>query len=504
MKIVLLPLDDRPCNLYFPKILPYGRDKVSIAPSQVMGNQKRSADISGVQKWLFDECKDADYLIMALDTLIYGGLIPSRLHHKSKEELINNLDFVKKIREAYPSLKIFAFLTIMRTPNSNFDSEEPLYWKRHGKRIFRLGQLIHKEKMNIITDEEKKELKELKNIIPYKTVRDYRDRRKVNLEVLHHAYDLYRENYFDYFYIPQDDSNPYGFTRLDQMEIIEYINKCKKPVKIFPGADEVGLVMVARAINEFYNRHPKVYVYYASCKGPFVVPSFEDRMIDSTINDQILSIGGIRVNSLSECDFVLAINIGGDMLYFPNEEERIIPYDIERNLADFINYIKYVKSLGKVIGVCDVAIPTGSDFELVNLLRKEGLMLKIDGYASWNTASNTIGTVLSELSCYTNSHSYKKNLKFLIHRYYDDLGYCSFTRTWTDINAALARGYSEARLDGKRGKITRMCKAKLLSYMKEEYTEVSKYVEDITVTSPWNRSFEMQFTIKYNEKMMKK
>ena len=41
------------------------------------------------------------------------------------------------------------------------------------------------------------------------------------MKVLRHAYDMYVDGVFDYFYIPQDDSSPFGFTRIDQMEIKE-------------------------------------------------------------------------------------------------------------------------------------------------------------------------------------------------------------------------------------------------------------------------------------------
>ena len=503
MKIVLIPLDDRPCNLYFPKILPYGKNKLVVTPKSIMGNMKRKANINNLKMWITRECMNANYLVLSLDTLVYGGLIPSRLHHKEVTELINNLEFVKEIKNQYPDLKIYAFITIMRTPNSNYDSEEPTYYKKYGKMLFRLGQLIHKEKINQMSEKEILEFIHLKKKIPASVVDDYIGRKRINLQVVKAAYNLYLNKYFDYFYIPQDDSNPYGFTRLDQMEMKKYMKEHHMLVPNFPGADEVGMVLLARTLNDYYQVVPKVYVEYASVKGPYVIPSFEDRMVDITINEQIMAIGGVRVYSLKEADLVLAVNIGGEMLYFPKEEERIIPYDIERNLASFIHFIKYAKDVHKLVGVADIAIPTGADLELVQLLNKEKMLLSVDAYASWNTASNTIGNVLSELSLFNVSKDKKQNLKFLIHRYYDDVGYCSYARTWTDINAALALGYNEGELDSKKGIVTNMTKQELSRYMKEVFPSISKYVLDLDVYSPWNRTFEMQFTLKYNEKLIK-
>ena len=494
MKILLVPLDDRPCNLYFPKILPYSNQEVLITPKTIMGNKKKSAKIDKLKIWIKNNLSDCDYLVISLDTLIYGGLIPSRIHHTPLEELIFNLDFIKEIKTINPKLKVFAYLTIMRTPNSNFNGEEPTYYAKYGKQIFRLGQLLNKQELNIINEAESNELITLNKQIPSKVINDYIDRRKVNMQVLHHAYDLYVDGVFDYFYIPQDDSSPLGFTRIDQLEIKSYM---KKDILLFPGADEVGMVMIARAINDYYKVSPKVYVHYASSMGAYVIPSFEDRMIDLTINCQIASIGGIRVESLKDADLVLAVNIGSQMLYFPTKEERIIPYDINRNLAEFISFINYAKSLGKLVGVADVADPVYSDLELVNLLYKHNLLLEIDGYAGWNTASNTVGTVLAETSILNITKNKKANKKFLIHRYFDDVGYCSYARTWTDINAALARGYHEGKLDGKNGTCVAMAKEELMHHMSKTYPDIAKYVKDVKVSSPWNRTFEMQFDIKY-------
>ena len=98
MKILLVPLDDRPCNLYFPKILPYSNQEVLITPKSIMGNKKKSAKIDKLKIWIKTNLSDCDYLVISLDTLIYGGLIPSRIHHTPLEELIFNLDFVKEIK----------------------------------------------------------------------------------------------------------------------------------------------------------------------------------------------------------------------------------------------------------------------------------------------------------------------------------------------------------------------------------------------------------------------
>lgn len=495
-----LALDDRPCNYNFPSYLPKGQYNLINLDVSSMGNIKSPANFAKLDEFLLSNAKDMDYLVISLDTLIYGGLIPSRLHHLDAETLIKRLNVLKKIRGEYPNLKIFAFSTIMRCPNTNFDSEEPEYFATYGKKIFSYGRLTHLHKINPENEEINQELAVISKEIPTEVIEDFTSRRKVNLEVLKYVIDLYKEKYFDFFIIPQDDSAPYGFTSMDQAQVRTYLKEkgLLNDVLIYPGADEVGMNLIARCYADYKKIKPNIYTYFTSCKGPFVIPCYEDRIIDSTLSSQIIVSGANRVYSLSEADIVLCINIGGNMLPMDaSPVDRVIPYDIERNLPELMKYIRYAKSLGKIVSIADVAYPSGSDLELIKLLQKENLLLEIDNYASWNTSSNTIGTCTAASVLYFFGKDKKSNLEFLIHRYYDDLGYCTYARTWCDINAALARGYCEAVLDGVKGTCTEMTKKELMRYMLENYPEVAKYVTNVDVSSPWNRSFEMDFKITY-------
>lgn len=500
VNIGYIALDDRPCNFNFPNYLPKGDYNLINLDVSIMGNIKRPAEREKIDAFLLENATKMDYLVLSIDTLIYGGLIPSRLHHDTVEELAKRLDVIKEIRKINPKLKIYAFATIMRCPNTNFDSEEPNYFANYGKKLFEYGRLTHLHKIHPNDKEVEESLKKITKEIPEEVIIDFTNRRKVNLSVLKTVISKYKENYFDFFIIPQDDSAPYGFTSMDQNEIRTYLkeNNLISDVLIYPGADEVGMNLIARCFADYKKKKPNIYVYYSSCKGPFVIPCYEDRIIDATIANQIIVSGSQRVLSLPEADILLCINIGGNMLPMDADPSaRVIPYDIERNLAELLNYINYAKSLGKVVSLADVSYPSGSDMELINLLHNNNMMLTVDNYASWNTSSNTIGTCTAASVLYFLGQDKKSNLEFLIHRYVDDLGYCTYARTWCDINAALARGYCEAELDGVKGTCTLMTKNELLRYLKENYPEVEAHIKDIEVSSPWNRSFEMDFKIEY-------
>ena len=110
-KIVYLPLDERPCNYDFPYFALEHSDSVSIIrpPMGLMGKKKTPADSDALADFIVHECRDADYLILALDTLLYGGIIPSRLHRLDTELLKERLGALRKIRLANPKVRISAF-----------------------------------------------------------------------------------------------------------------------------------------------------------------------------------------------------------------------------------------------------------------------------------------------------------------------------------------------------------------------------------------------------------
>ena len=117
LSVAYLPLDERPCNYCFAQRIAKGSPVRFIKPTpDVLGEKKKPADFSKVEKFLSDSAAKAQYLILSLDMLLYGGIVPSRLHNLSEEQLTKRLDVLNKIKCINPSLKIYAFALIMRCP----------------------------------------------------------------------------------------------------------------------------------------------------------------------------------------------------------------------------------------------------------------------------------------------------------------------------------------------------------------------------------------------------
>ena len=220
-KIVYLPLDERPCNAKFAGMaLENNPDYQFVSPSMdLLGDKKTPADFAGVKKFLETECKNAYALVIAMDMLLYGGIVPSRLHHCSEETLLNRLSVLSALKNENPGLKIYAFSLIMRCPFYSSSEEEPDYYEYCGEEIFLRGQAVHKYADGLIDEAEyTKTVQALDAKIGSDVLADFLGRRKTNLALLCSTLSMVGKE-INKFVIPQDDSSPYGYTEIDQKTV---------------------------------------------------------------------------------------------------------------------------------------------------------------------------------------------------------------------------------------------------------------------------------------------
>ena len=126
-KIVHIALDERPCNYDFPANIFEGKEFIiKRVPFEYMGLKKKPGNIEKIQDFFYKECKDAYATIVSIDTLLYGGIVPSRLHYFTIDEVSERLNVLKKVKKENPSIKIYAYNLVMRCPHYDDDDEEPI------------------------------------------------------------------------------------------------------------------------------------------------------------------------------------------------------------------------------------------------------------------------------------------------------------------------------------------------------------------------------------------
>lgn len=495
-KILYIPLDERPCNYRFPAALAKGTDMTLIEPPlELMGLKKKPGDVDLLWGWLLEQAANADGAILSLDTLVYGGIIPSRLHHLSLAECEQRLNKLRRLKQINPSLKVFAFSLIMRCPQYSSSDEEPDYYGEWGREIFRLGYIRHRKELGAATEEELRELQKIEATLPQEILQDYLDRRRTNLEVNKLALQLVKVKSIDFMIVPQDDSAPYGWTAVDQQQVREQMTKLdlELDVYMYPGADEVGCTLLARMINEFKGRKPLVHVHYSSVRAPFVTPLYEDRFLFESVKYHIIAAGALPTTSFAEADLVLCVNApGADMMEANSQQNAHAGYQVQRNVVELVEVADYaVHRLKKPCVVADVAFANGADLGLFKLLRAKKLLFRLAGYAAWNTSSNTLGTCLAQGLIYLVYGDTAAHRDFLSLRFVEDAGYCAHVRALVSRQYLPALGCNYFAVDGPRGEVAGIVKKELGKFIEQhiDYDDYRVFIDDCYM--PWSRMFEV-------------
>ncbi|NET38819.1 MAG: DUF4127 family protein [Cyanothece sp. SIO1E1] len=400
MKILYIPLDERPCNFYYPQMIANLQNQLTLVlpPRELLGNKKQAANVDSLWRWIDQQIADCQLAIFSIEMLVYGGLLPSRLHTHNIETLIERLHRIHHLKTTRPQLIIFASNLIMRSPAYNSSEEEPDYYAAFGESIFNWGWLKDKSNRVGLTPPEEDQLTQIDQALPPTYLNDYQLRREKNLAINQAVIDLVQRGIISFLSIPQDDCAPYGFTAIDQKQVVGKIAEMRlqRQVHLYPGADEVGCTLLARAYAQLTQKRKKLYLLYSSVNSEQIVPRYEDRPLGESIKSHILAVGAQMVATPEAADCILAVNTAGHIMQEAWDQAiQDLTYTSHRNLRFFVAEIEQFLTAGYQVAIADVAFTNGGETELVQLLDDTALWEQTLAYAGWNTSCNTIGTVLA-------------------------------------------------------------------------------------------------------------
>lgn len=494
MKLVYIPLDERPCNYHFAKRIAQGSPiDVKTPPREILGYKKTPANIDALEKFLLDSAADADAFVLSLDMLLYGGILPSRLHHLSEEALTARLSLIEKLKAINPEAKIYAFALIMRCPKYSSSDEEPDYYEHCGEQIFRTGQIKHKQELGMIDPEEAEKLLTEYAAVTRDHLSDFEHRRKVNRAMLIKIIKMLGKS-IDFLVIPQDDSAEFGYTSMDREAIKKVIREGLEEVAMYPGADEVGMTLLARAACEHMGVSPKIECIYVHPNNPNVVPLYEDRPLGKTLPHQIVSAGGVQVAEGETSDIRLYLNYPA---FEPREvfEEPSQGY-AERDLPLFCNKIAASVAEGKVTALADGAYCNGGDRELLQMLSDKIPLFELSAYAGWNTSSNTLGTVICQAIFVLLFGDGLYHKRFLAERICEDVGYCGYVRSYVTRDLLPSLGYDYFNAGEEEGRVAHLVREEIEKFINEAFPDIWKKYRISVCRMPWRRMFEVDLSLR--------
>ena len=542
-KIAILPLDDRPVNYDYPRMLAaIAGVQVELPPRDWLGNPWRASQHEKLIEWLRQTAPTADALIVAADTLAYGGLIPSRSNSDPFEQASGRLEILTELKSANPARPIYASSVIQRVCRNNSSEEEKAYWAEYGSRMFRLSTLEHKAALQEASTQEIIERDQLKQEIPADIYADYASIRARNHKINRLMLDFVKKGLLDYLLLPQDDTADYGWNIAEARSLQMLIRRegLTEHAITYPGADEIGCLLLARFVCDQAGFTPKIYPRFSSSSSAALITEYEDRPMLELIKAHLAPLGGSLADAPDEADFWLFVNAPalkqgvGELQWaaqFTWEEllQKVSPIQKEyaenlfsdgyfqatrremqsprRSPEEFCRAVLAAIKMGKNVAIADVAFVNGSDLILGMQLFQHPEIALLTGYAGWNTAGNTLGTVIAQTVIYLAaqkrdlSHEQKQaQLEFLFLRFLDDYCYQALERSVCMLEDLPVHSLlpTEERLpDGAialdiESKVCRRLEkqARLLEKLFKESGQL-KAVHISDVYLPWQRLFEI-------------
>lgn len=497
-KILFVPHDNRPISdKQTAEVVEKLGYKVVVPPEEILGSRDDLGHPEQLWEWLETTAntkvknEEIQAAVISSDAMLYGSLVGSRKHGYSQQEVIGRAEKFHQFRKKHPKLPIYAFSSIMRTPRSAEASGymEPDYYRSYGSDIFRYTALKDKEEMSGLSTREKKEVDFLQQLIPQKALGDWIGRRKKNLAANQYLIDLAERNVFDYLLLGRDDNAPYSQTHMENRHLTAYGKHLPRlRFQSMAGIDEAGMLLLTRAVNDLTKEIPSVFVRYNWGEGEFTVPLYSDEKLDVSVEGAITVAGGMQVDTPEEADVVLAVNTNpsgrtGEAAMRANDGT---PREGTRYFVDIVE--EYLAK-GYPVAVADVAYANGSDNALMEELRKRNLLFRLQAYAGWNTATNSMGFVIGA-GILAGKMDRKSMDDLLLTRYLDDWAYQANVRNIIARQLTWLRGDGVyGRLDSKREHVSERASRMLYRFVEDNLPPLDT-LEEVEVLFPWNRMFE--------------
>ncbi|WP_081936409.1 DUF4127 family protein [Veillonella montpellierensis] len=492
--ILYVPQDDRPVSLKYTVETAEGAGYDVITPPMYLisgKNYKGQAD--KIWDWVEENAHRADVMVLSTDTLIYGGLVDSRKHNLPLSTLTKRVNRIESLKKEYPKIPFYGFGTVMRSPRASGGGVEPAYYGDYGPAIFRIAALQDKMDDSRLSDDEMAELMNLQTYVPIEYLQDWFNRRAENMKVNKSLIDLTRNHTFTYFALGHDDTSSLSQSALEGRYLAAYSkNISSSEYGSFPGADQLGLLLIARARVDKLQLHPTFEVIYPLGGAGDTIPHYEDQTVAKTIAEHVTAVGGTMITT-GKPDVLLAVNTPLTKSTGESEAFENFPM-ISKSTNSFLDHIETAIHNGVQTNVIDIAYSNGSDNTLVFGLYQRDLLYRVGSYNGWNTASNSIGYAIAQSILATAMPVHNHN-KMLTQQYLDNWAYQA------NIRKDVYRMQDTIRLDNVR--YTGELNSKLENYMNERVQDFAeKYLSldprTVSARFPWGRLFETEISV-YDE-----
>ncbi|SFT90153.1 Protein of unknown function [Selenomonas sp. GACV-9] len=437
-KILFVPQDNRPtsCEQTADVARKLGYE-VIMPDKELLGGLQQKGKPEQLWQWTQTQAEQADIAVIASDSLLYGGLVASRKHDIPEPVLRQRAAQLSELQQENPRLKLYVFASLMRTPRSGEASggEDPDYYIDYGEQIFRYTALMDKAEISGLSAEEADEVMQLESELPAWALSDWMARRQHNVDSTKVLIDEVRKGAIEYLLVGKDDNASLSQTHRESRWLQTYGRDIQpEHFQLVAGIDELGLLLMSRAVNAWEHTVPKVAIRYNEGFGGRTIPTYSDERVEATLQTDLQIAGGQLVSEPEQADFTLLVNtnpdgITGEANHIRDWEQAPLNNGLNRAGTNaFMRQLRGLLQSGCAVGIADIAFTNGADNALMRHLEQENLLFSLRSYAGWNTATNSLGFSLAQGMLAARMPREQSNA-LLLTRYLDDWGYQSNVRT---------------------------------------------------------------------------
>ena len=492
--VLFVPQDDRPVSLQYTVDTAKAAGMTVLTPPQnLISGKTYKGQADQIWNWVEQNAGRADVMVLSTDTLIYGGLVDSRKHNLPLSTLEYRLKRIEALKANYKNTRIYGFGTVMRSPRASGGGTEPSYYADYGPTIFQIAALQDKLDAGTLTQAETQKLMSLQASVPVEYLQDWFSRRQKNMQINKGLIDEARKGVFEYFALGHDDTSQLSQSALEGRYLSQYSKGIPRTqYGSFPGADQLGLLLMARSRTDESVEKPTFSIIYPLGGAGKTLPGYEDQTIDKTIAEHVEAVGG-TMTTAGKPTVLLAVNTPLSTSTSESEAFGNLPMVSQATNA-FVDRIQQATEQGVTVSVADIAYNNGSDNTLVGAMYKRDILYKIGAYNGWNTASNTVGYAIAQ-GLLLKSMSPEGHRDMLTQQYLDNWAYQA------NIRKDIYRMQDSIRTDNVR--YSGDLNSKLEEYLQEriqDFGETYLKVDPRTIkaTFPWGRLFETDITV-YNK-----
>ncbi len=482
--IMLVPLDDRPVTYQLPRLLGRiaGVDVVT-PPHALLGNYLRFGDPDAIVAWL-NSSKPATSYVISSDMLVYGGLVASRVPGVTYDTADLRLREFATLQRRSPGAWIGAFGTIMRLAPTGVPA---------------LGDAAHffaaypawtylQDYANLHDPplpREEARAQKLAALAGPQLLQAYLQTRYRDYAVDHLLIARTAQGRVDRLVLGQDDAKPYGLHVKELHALQAFVEErgVSSRVAIEPGADELGMAFVARALARQARWRPRIEVRYSRPDGGTYQDPLEFAPLDVTVDSLIRLCRGKRVER--NPDFVLYVRVPKTNAATDDALVAAMRADVARAVPVSFADLSFEESYA-------------DQGAFARRLLQSGLAGHLEAYASWNTGANTIGTALAEAiaaGAGRRLHTYDAlaHRTFTFMRFVDDVDF--HVRVRPDLNAWLnAQGVTDHTylLPAVAAQTAARNRDELWNDAVATLAQLypGYHIASMRITLPWDRTFE--------------